>query len=66
MVAAAARAATTQVLLVVTIPWAGTVGAVSPPLVRFCGGDGTTGVQNPDVVEPSAEELCVEEPDRFQ
>jgi hypothetical protein len=41
-------------------------GAVSPPLVRFCGGDGTTGVQNPDVVEPSAEELCVEEPDRFQ
>jgi hypothetical protein len=30
----------TWVLLVATVPWTGTEGAVSPPLVCSCGGDG--------------------------
>jgi hypothetical protein len=65
-VAAAARAAIARVLLVVTIPWVDTVGAVSPPLVRSCGGDGAADVQKPDVMELSMEELCVEEPIHFR
>jgi hypothetical protein len=28
----------------VTVPWAGTVGVVSPPFVRFYGGDGAVNV----------------------
>jgi hypothetical protein len=44
-VAVMAWAGTAQVLLVVTVSWVGTVGAVSPPLVRSCGGDSVIGVE---------------------
>jgi hypothetical protein len=44
MVVVAVRAVTARVILVVMTPSAGTVGVVSPPLVRSCGGDGTADV----------------------
>jgi hypothetical protein len=44
MVAAAARAATTRVILVVMASLASTVGAVPSPLVRSCGGVGVADV----------------------
>jgi hypothetical protein len=56
-----ARAVTARVLLAVTVPWAGTVRVVSPPLVRSCGGDGTACVQEPSMEEPNVEVLYVEE-----
>jgi hypothetical protein len=56
-----ARAATTRVLLLVTVPWPGTLGVVLPPLIRSYGGDVTVGVQEPGMVELNVEELCVEE-----
>jgi hypothetical protein len=56
MVAVAARAAMAWVILMVIVPWAGTVGPVLPPFVRSCGGGGAVGVQEPDV-----EELYMEE-----
>jgi hypothetical protein len=37
-VAVAAQVTTTRVILVVNVPWAGTVRAVSSPLVRSCRG----------------------------
>jgi hypothetical protein len=49
---------TTLVILVVMAPWAGTVVAVSPPLVRSYGGDGAVDVQEPGVEEPCMNELC--------
>jgi hypothetical protein len=52
-VAAAARAMMARVILVVMAPWAGTVGAVSSPLVRSSGGVGNTDVQELSVEEPS-------------
>jgi hypothetical protein len=55
-VATANRAATAQVILVVKVPWAGTVGAVSSPLVRSCGGVSAADVQEPDVEEPYVEQ----------
>jgi hypothetical protein len=61
LVAVVAWPVTTRVLLAETVPWVGTVGAVSLPLVHSCGGDGATGVQ-----EPSVEVLCVEEPSGFR
>jgi hypothetical protein len=36
-------------------------GVMSPPLVRSCGGDGIACLQKPGVVEPSMEELYMEE-----
>jgi hypothetical protein len=65
MVAVVARVATARVLLAVTVPWTGTMGAVSPPLVRSPGGDGVVGVHDPSVEEPNVEVLCVEEPSGF-
>jgi hypothetical protein len=65
-VAVVARAVIALVLLAVTVPWAGTVGAVSLPLVRSCGCDGAASVQEPGVEKPSAEVLCVEEPSDFR
>jgi hypothetical protein len=53
IVVAAARAVTARVLLVVMVPWAGTTGAVSSPLVHFCAGIGAVDVQEPGVEEPS-------------
>jgi hypothetical protein len=44
MVVAVAWAVTTRLLLVVTVPWAGTVGVVSLPLVCSYGCDDATGV----------------------
>jgi hypothetical protein len=41
------------------------MGAVSLTRVRSYGGDGNTGMQDPSVVEPSVEVLCVEEPSGF-
>jgi predicted metal-binding membrane protein len=52
---------TARVLLVVTVPWTGTVRVVSSPLVRSCGGDDTACVQEPSMEEPNVEVLCVEE-----
>jgi hypothetical protein len=49
----------------VMAPWDGTVGAVSLPLIRSCGGVGVADVQEPSVEEPSGEEPCVEEPFHF-
>jgi hypothetical protein len=65
MVAVMARAATAQVPLVATVPWASTKGVVPPPLVRSCGGDGATDEKELGVEEPSVEELCVEKPSGF-
>jgi hypothetical protein len=64
-VAAVARAVTPWVLWVVMAPWDGTMGAVSLPLIRSCGGVGVADVQEPSVEEPSGEEPCVEEPFHF-
>jgi hypothetical protein len=61
-VAAAAQAAMPQVILVVKVPWAGTMGAVSSPLVCYCGGIDVADVQEPGVEVPSGGELCVEQP----
>jgi hypothetical protein len=66
MVVVAVRAATARVILVVMAPSVGTVGAVSPPLVRSCRGDDAASMQEPSVAEPSLEELCVEEPSCFR
>jgi hypothetical protein len=52
MVAVVARVATARVLLVVMVPWAGTEGAVSPPLYHSCGGNGAADEQDPSVEEP--------------
>jgi hypothetical protein len=49
------------VLLLVTVPWPGTLGVILPPLIRSYGGDVTVGVQEPGMVELNVEELCVEE-----
>jgi hypothetical protein len=56
-----ARAATTRVLLLVTVPWLGTLGVILPPLIRSYEGDVTVVVQEPGMVELNVEELCVEE-----
>jgi hypothetical protein len=64
-VAVVVRAATAWVILVMA-PSIGTKGAVLPPLVCSYGGDGAVDVQEPDVVESSVEELCVEEPFHFR
>jgi hypothetical protein len=61
-----ARAATAWVLLVVMVPWADTVGTVSSPLVRSCGGIGTTDMQKPGVEERSGEEPSVEQPTQLR
>jgi hypothetical protein len=61
MVAAMALVATTRVLLVVMVLWAGIVGVVSPPLVRSYGGDDIACLQKPGVVEPSMEELYMDQ-----
>jgi hypothetical protein len=53
MVAVVAWAVIARVHLVVTVPWAGTEGAVSLLLVRSYGGDDIAGVQEPDM------EFCV-------
>jgi hypothetical protein len=58
MVVVAVRVATTLVILVVMAPWAGTVVAVSPLLVRSCGGNDATDMQEPDAKEPCVDELC--------
>jgi hypothetical protein len=62
MVAVVVRAATARVILVVMAPSARTKGEMLPPLVCYCRGDDTADLQEPGVVEPSVEELCVEEP----
>jgi hypothetical protein len=56
-VAVAVQAATTQVILVVMAPLASTMGVMSSPLVRSCGG-----IDAADVQEPIEGEPCVEEP----
>jgi hypothetical protein len=61
MVAAVAWVATALVILVATVPWVGTVGAVTPPLVRSYGGDGAADEQELGVEELFVEELCVDE-----
>jgi hypothetical protein len=66
MVAVAVQAATARMILVVMAPSAGTMRVVSPHLVRSYGGNGATDVQEPSVVEPSVEELCVEKPFHFR
>jgi hypothetical protein len=53
---------TAQVVLVVMAPSVGTVGVVSLPMVCSCRGNGTADMQEPNVVEPTVEELYVEEP----
>jgi hypothetical protein len=60
MVVVVARSASAWLLLAVMVPWTGTEGVVSLPLVRSCGGDNAT-----DEQEPGMEELCVEEPFYF-
>jgi hypothetical protein len=62
MVAVVVRTTTIRVILVVMAPSIGTEGVVLQPLVCSCGG---AGVQKPGVVEPSVEELCMEEPIHF-
>jgi hypothetical protein len=52
-VAATARASTARVLLVVMAPLAGTMGAVSSPLVCSCGDVSTVDVQESSMEEPS-------------
>jgi hypothetical protein len=47
------QVATARVLLVVTVLWAGTMDAVSPPLVCSYKGNSATDVQEPGAVEPS-------------
>jgi hypothetical protein len=66
MVAAAARAVTARVILVVMVPWASTAGVVSSPLVRSCGGVDATDEQELGMVESMEEEPCVEEPSGFR
>jgi hypothetical protein len=46
-----------RVLLAVMVPWAGTEGAASPPLVRSCRGDNVGDVQESDVVESNVDVL---------
>jgi hypothetical protein len=58
MVAVAVWVATARVTLMVMAPWAGTVVAVSPPLVRSYGGDSTADVQEPGVEEPCKDDPC--------
>jgi hypothetical protein len=62
MVAVAVWVATARVTLMVMAPWAGTVVAVSPPLVRSYGGDSTADVQEPGVEEPNGEEPYKDDP----
>jgi hypothetical protein len=57
MVSVAVRVVATRVILVEMAPSGDTVGAVSPPLVHSCGGDGATDVQELGVVGPSMEVL---------
>jgi hypothetical protein len=59
-VVVAARALTAHVILVVMAPLAGTVGAVSSPLVRSYEGISVTDMQEPGVEEPSRGEPCME------
>jgi hypothetical protein len=66
VVVVVARAETARVLLAVTVPWVCTVGVVLPPLVHSCRSDRVTGMQEPGVVEPSVEELCVQDTINFQ
>jgi hypothetical protein len=66
MVAVAVRTATAQVILVVMAPSASTEGVVLPPLVHSCRGDDAANVQEPGVLEPSVEELFMEEPFHFR
>jgi hypothetical protein len=66
MVAVAVRAAAAQVILVEMAPSASTVGAVSPPFVHSCGGDGATDMHEPGVVKSNVEVLCVKEPSCFR
>jgi hypothetical protein len=66
MVAVVAEVVTARVLLAVMVSWAGTMGVVSPPLVRSCGGDDAVDVQEPGVEESSVEVLCMEEPSDFR
>jgi hypothetical protein len=47
------QVATARVLLVVTVLWAGTMDAVSPPLVCSYKGNSATDVQEHGAVEPS-------------
>jgi hypothetical protein len=57
MVAMMVRVVAARVILLEMAPSVGTVGAVTPPLVRSCRGDNAVDVQEPDVVESSVEVL---------